>query len=61
MWGWGAFSTSLSIRAASPPAQMTVAVTSIDSSTGSVKIQWTTPANNGNSHTAYKIEILNLA
>lgn len=59
MWGWGTFSTSLSVRAASPPAQMAVAVTSIDSITGGVKIQWTTPANNGNSLTAFKIEILN--
>ncbi len=61
MWGWGDFSPSLSIRAASPPAQMSAAVTSIDAATGGVKITWSIPANNGNSLTAYKIEILNLA
>lgn len=58
MWGWSSFSPISTIRASSTPAQMNTVTTSIDSATGGVKIQWSSPNNNGNIITAYKIEIL---
>ena len=61
MWGWSEFSNAVIIRAASVPAQMATPTTTIDSTTGGVKISWTAPANNGNTLTAYLIEILDLA
>ncbi len=36
---------------------MSAVTTSIDSSTGGIKISWTAPLNNGNTITKYKIEI----
>ena len=38
---------------------MNAPTTSIDSSTGGVKIAFTTPLNNGESITGYKIEVYN--
>jgi hypothetical protein len=37
---------------------MNAPTTSIDPTTGGVMISWTTPSSNGDSITAYKIEIL---
>jgi hypothetical protein len=36
---------------------MNVVITSIDSSTGGVKISWSSPVSNGEAVTAYKVEI----
>jgi hypothetical protein len=37
-WGFGAFSSSVSVLAAKAPSQISYVTTSIDSSTGGVKI-----------------------
>jgi hypothetical protein len=55
--GWGSFSSAVKILAASTPDQVTNVLTSIDSSTGGVKIAWSTPSNGGSVITSYKIEI----
>jgi hypothetical protein len=57
-WGWGSYSSTVSIKAAKAPAQMSSAVTSIDTATGGVKILWTAPNTNSDTITAYKIEML---
>lgn len=55
--GWGSFSPVLTIVASSKPDQMATVTTSIDSSTGKLKILWVEPEDNYNTITAYKIEI----
>lgn len=57
-WGWGSYSATVTIKASTVPDQMAAAVTSIDSTTGGVKIEWTAPNSNSDAITAYKIEIL---
>lgn len=57
IFGWGSNSTITTIKAAKVPAQMTAPTTSIDSTTGGVKISWTAPDSQGDTITAYKIEI----
>jgi len=56
-WGWGDFSSTVSVLAASAPSQMAAATTSIDASTGGVKIEWVEPSSNGAPIAAYLIEI----
>ena len=55
--GWGPFSPVGTIKAASSPAQMSAVTTSIDTSTGGVKISWTAPFDNNDAIIGYKIEI----
>ena len=57
-WGWGDYSTTTSILAASVPSQIPAATTSINSATGSVKIVWTAPSTNGDNIDSYTINIL---
>lgn len=56
-WGWGDFSTSVSIKASTSPSKMDAVTTSIDGTTGGVKIQWTAPNSNADTITSYLIEI----
>lgn len=58
-WGAGAFSSELSVLAASVPSAITTVTTSIDSSTGGVQITWTLPSINGSPLTAYIIKVKN--
>ena len=61
IFGWGAFSSATSIKAATTPSKMATVTTSIDSSTGGVKISWTAPADGSSTIDAYFIEIANAA
>jgi hypothetical protein len=56
-WGYGSYSASADLKASEAPAQMSAPTTSIDSSTGGVKIVWTAPSANGDAITEYKIEV----
>lgn len=61
-WGWSDFSPMLTIKAATKPSKMAgKPVTSIDSATGGVLIQWTAPYSNAEPITKYRIEIVNKA
>lgn len=46
VWGWGAYSNSIAVKAATRPGDMQAVTTSIDTATGGVKIQWVAPASN---------------
>ena len=56
-WGWGDFSSTVTIAATGVPDQMSEATTTIDIATGGVKITWTQPDNNGATISSYLIEI----
>jgi titin len=56
---WGAFSSTTSIKAATTPSQMASVTTSIDSSTGGVKIAWVAPLDGSSTIDSYLIEISN--
>eukprot|EP00347_Sterkiella_histriomuscorum_P011727 403371340 len=57
IYGWGDFSNVMEIRASAAPNQITTVSTSIDSSTGGVKVSWIAPESNGESIDYYTIEI----
>ena len=59
-WGWGPYSTAVSIKASSAPDQMSEVTTTIDPATGGLKIAWSSAVSNSESITAYKIEILDV-
>lgn len=62
MWGWGAFSPVLLIKAATKPSKLaSPAITAVDPATGGILIQWTAPFSNAETITAYKVEIINKA
>jgi len=46
-WGWGPFSTSSSILAATTPSQVTGVTTQIDPATGGIILSWSVPSSNG--------------
>jgi len=56
-WGLGDFSTTTSILAAGAPSQVSMPTTTIDSTTGGVKIAWSAPSANGGAISSYTIEI----
>ena len=55
IWGWGPFSNIIAIKASTYPSVMQPVTTSIDSTTGGVKIEWTAPSSNSDPITQYKI------
>jgi len=57
-WGWGDFSSEVTIRASETPDQMAAVTTAIDPSTGNVVISWVAPTTNSEPITKYKIEIM---
>ena len=59
-WGWGEFSSILSITAASFPEQVEMATTGIDEATGGLRIEWTAPFDNSAAITDYLVEALAL-
>mmetsp|Transcript_33982 Transcript_33982/g.25070 ORF Transcript_33982/g.25070 Transcript_33982/m.25070 type:complete len:194 (-) Transcript_33982:12-593(-) len=59
--GWGSYSSEASIQAATAPDQMSTVTTSVDSTTGKVKIAWSAPDSNSATITEYLIEIQNKA
>lgn len=61
IWGWGAYSSALTIVAAHAPDTMSTVTTAIDATTGGVTITWAEPASNGGAITAYTIKIVDEA
>ena len=61
IYGWGEFSDQITIRASTYPQQITSITTSIDSSTGGLRIDWVAPFANGESIDSYKVEIATTA
>ena len=59
VYGWGAYSSTVTIQAASVPNQVVSLSTSIDSATGGIKVSWLNPYSNGDPITAYKVEYAN--
>lgn len=57
IFGWGPYSSVTEIKAAREPGLPVAPVTSIDSATGGVAIEWTAPDARGDTITSYKIEI----
>ena len=57
VWGYGDWSSVLSVLAATVPDQPDAATTSYDGTTGDVIISWTAPAARGSTISAYLIEI----
>lgn len=57
-WGWGAFSDSATILAATTPSVATSATTTIDPGTGGVVLTWSAPASSGGIPlTSYLVEV----
>ena len=52
IYGWGAYSTQVSIIASDVPGEVTIPVVSYGSGTN-VNISWTAPVTNGETITAY--------
>lgn len=57
VYGWGSYSSTLTVKAAAAPAQVLSVSTTIDEATGRLKISWLPPSTNGDPITAYKVEI----
>jgi len=57
-WGWGPLSDELLIKASTIPSKLAVVVTSIDQTSGNVRVTWTHPYDNSDTVTGYKIEAL---
>lgn len=60
-WGWGSFSSIVTIRASDVPAQPLAPITSIDSLTGNFVITWIAPNTRNDPITQYIITIRNKA
>lgn len=60
VYGWGSFSETSTVKAAAKPAQILSVSTTIDESTGYLKISWLPPSSNGDSITGYKVEIFDV-
>ena len=60
VYGWGDYSSTVTIKAAAKPAQVLSVSTSIDEATGYLKISWLPPSSNGDPITEYKVEIADL-
>jgi hypothetical protein len=56
IYGWGPYSTEVSIIASDVPSQMGVATTSIVGV--NARIAWTAPSSNGEDITSYLVEVL---
>ncbi len=56
-WGWGAASPVATIVAATAPAKVTTATTSVKATTGAVLIAWAAPDARGDPITSYTVEI----
>lgn len=59
MYGWGDFSFYTTVKAARKASLMSAPSTSIDATTGHVKIAWTAPNNGGDTIIAYNVYIGN--
>lgn len=60
-WGFGEFSDLTTILAATVPAQVDQASTSVVSLTGDVKVDWNLPSSRGSEITRYDVEFLTQA
>jgi hypothetical protein len=61
VWGWGAYSSETTVKAAREPAQMTHVATSVDAATGDLVISWQEPNIQGDAITEYLVEIADAA
>jgi hypothetical protein len=59
IWGWGDWSPILWVNASSYPADVAKPVTSIDSATGGVLVQWAAPNDRSSAINRYKVELYN--
>jgi hypothetical protein len=57
IWGSSEFSADMIIVAAMPPTQMLSPLTSLDSYTGGVMVNWTMPSPNGSPIVAYYVQV----
>ena len=55
-WGWGEFSSIISIKASTVPNQVDMPTTSIEAATGGIMIKWAKPYENSDTITAYRVE-----
>lgn len=55
-WGWGDFSETITMKASTMPGQVQTPVTSIEATTGGIRVTWVEPDSNSDTITAYKIE-----
>ena len=55
-WGWSEFSEVLIIKAATWPTNMVAVTTSVDATTGGIKVSWTKPYDNEQTITAYHLQ-----
>lgn len=58
-WGWGAYSSTTSVKAARRPLQITTVSNSVDQATGDLLISWQAPDNQGDPISAYTVLIQN--
>jgi hypothetical protein len=58
MWGWGPFSTVLTVTPSAKPDQMATVVATNDDQSGDVVMTWVIPSDNSSPITSYKIEFL---
>ena len=61
IFGWGEYSAEANVQAATAPSKMDTVTTSIDATTGGVKIEFTSPHDNSSPIDYYFIEIANQA
>lgn len=59
-WGWGDYSSTFSILAATVPDQVATVTTSIETTTEGVQVTWVAPSDNGAAITAYLVEFSDL-
>lgn len=57
VYGWGDYSSTVTVKAAAEPGQVLSVSTTIDETTGYLKISWLPPQSNGDPIDEYKIEI----
>lgn len=60
VYGWGDFSSTVTVKAAGKPGTVLSVSTTIDETTGYLKISWLPPSSNGDPIDEYKIEISNV-
>lgn len=57
IYGWGDWSDAHSVKAADTPDQMAALTTSVDATTGDVKIEWSEPHDGSQTITSYSVQI----
>lgn len=55
VYGWGDYSSTVTVKAAAAPAKVLSVSTTIDETTGYLKISWLPPSSNGDAIDEYRI------